>query len=276
MAAISALCRVTLAPWARCLSLTHRLTRKCPVLYSQRRLPPLLSPWVVCSTGGPCSRWWPRSEAAGEPRWHWAHGAVPEHYRTQGVSPAWHSLGHTSFKDSKPRATCQVCSTELPRAMELREALGKKMLCHKARSPLVWEQLGRHGEGEPRSSHLFHCRHKKKHKTCPRQSTPHCWGSWARVSAPSPQGKRIFLLLWSPHRFHGLIPLVEFTHTSWEMRTWLMCFDHLMESLELGGCTHFMLRAKVRDELFGILGGLTGMASDDPYTAINRHSSVLL
>lgn len=40
--------------------------------------------------------------------------------------------------------------------------------------------------------------------------------------------------------------------------------------------THYMLRAKVRDELFGIFADFTGTISNVPYTGIHRHSAILL
>lgn len=219
MAAIWALCRVTLAPWARCQFLTHRLIRKCPVLYSpRRRLPPLLCPWVVCSTAGPCSRWWPRSEAAGEPRWHRAHGPSTGALQDPGgvpsvTQPGAHKLQVQWTKSHLPGVQH---STSSRGQWNCRRPSGRGCLCHKARSPPAWEQLGRHREGEPRSrhSHLFHCRHKTSTKLAP-GNQPHTAEAAVPSVCPSPPGKRIFLLLWSPHRFHVLIPLVDLTHASW-------------------------------------------------------------
>lgn len=205
----------------------------------------------------------------------WAWGAAPSPRSATGAlqppagSPAGHKLqGHWTKSQLAGVQRSTAPQGHGPAGAPRQEdawATGQGAL----RPGSAWGGTGRESPGAATASLQTH---KKSTKTCPRQWIPHC----LRRLCLAPR-EREYCCSFDLHT--GSMP---WSH-SWTWHTLLekckpgwCVLTHLMESLEPGACTHYMFRAKVKDELFGYLGGLTDMISNAPYTGINRHSSTLL
>lgn len=191
-----------------------------------------------------------------------------------GSDTAWGTQASRTL-NQEPPARC-AAQHELPGAMELQESLGKGMPVPQGalRPGAAGEARQRRAQEQPQP--LVPLQTQKKAQNLAQEISPTLLRQLCPSDCPLPSGKETIPAplistgsmywshLWTLHMH------LEKCKPGW------CVLSRLMESLEPGGCTHYMLRAKVRDKLFGIFWGLTGMISNAPYTGINRHSSVLL